>query len=213
MSQQFSLYGDLSVQENIDFYGRIYGLYRTQLASRRWAVLELTGRGVTLLVTTHHMDEAERCSDVGYIYQSRLLVQGKPEQLKQLPAVNPANAQRYEVRLPTSAPFLTCLRNSPHIHDATLFGETIHMLLDTDQTPQTVLQQQGVSAKAEEIREIPPDLEDVFVMLTKQANSDQPSEAVAETPTSVHPPASSRTCQSLPPLAGLPKSGDFGYGS
>lgn len=253
MSQQFSLYGDLSVQENIDFYGRIYGLNRSQLAVRRQAVLDLTGmtdrlpqlaatlsggwkqrlalacalihepdvlfldeptagidpvarrqlwdllfdltgRGVTLLVTTHYMDEAERCTDVGYIYQSQLLVQGKPEQLKNLPAVNPPNTQRYEVRLPSPAQFLTPLRKSPHVRDATLFGETIHMLLDKTETPQTVLQQQGVAADAEEIREIPPDLEDVFVMLTKQAD---------------HPPASSRTRQSLEGFPDLPPPGDL----
>lgn len=227
MSQQFSLYGDLSVQENIDFYGRIYGLDHQRLVERRQAVLhltglsdrlpqlaatlsggwkqrlalacslihepdvlfldeptagidpvarrhlwdllfELSGRGVTLFVTTHYMDEAERCSEVGYIYQSELLVLGKPEQLKQLPEVNPADSRRYEIRVPAPAQHLAALRQLPEVRDATLFGETIHLLLDQSRVPEDVLRQLGMDASAA-TREVPPSLEDVFVTLTRNA--------------------------------------------
>ncbi|MDV6032947.1 MAG: ABC transporter ATP-binding protein/permease [Phycisphaera sp. RhM] len=227
MSQQFSLYGDLSVQENIDFYGRIYGLDHQRLVERRQAVLhltglsdrlpqlaatlsggwkqrlalacslihepdvlfldeptagidpvarrhlwdllfELSGRGVTLFVTTHYMDEAERCSEVGYIYQSELLVLGKPEQLKQLPEVNPADSRRYEIRVPAPAQHLAGLRQLPEVRDATLFGETIHLLLDQSRVPEDVLRQLGMDASAA-TREVPPSLEDVFVTLTRDA--------------------------------------------
>ncbi|MCS7466178.1 ABC transporter permease [Stieleria sp. ICT_E10.1] len=227
MSQQFSLYGDLSVQENIDFYGRIYGLDRQRLTERRQAVLgltglsdrlpqlaatlsggwkqrlalacslihepdvlfldeptagidpvarrhlwdllfELSGRGVTLFVTTHYMDEAERCSEVGYIYQSELLVLGKPEQLKQLPEVNPVDSRRYEIRVPAPAQHLAALRQLPEVRDATLFGETIHLLLDQSRLPEDVLRQLGMDTSAE-TREVPPSLEDVFVTLTRNA--------------------------------------------
>lgn len=230
MSQQFSLYGDLSVQENIDFYGRIYGLDRERLIERREAVLTLTGlhdrleqltetlsggwkqrlalacslihepdvlfldeptagidpvarrhlwdllfelssQGVTLFVTTHYMDEAERCSEVGYIFQSRLLVLGKPEQLKRLPEVNPPGTRRYEIRLPDPTHYLVPLREISEVRDATLFGETIHLLLDQSRTPEEVLNQLGASY-IEEVREISPSLEDVFVTLTSNAQSE-----------------------------------------
>ncbi len=227
MSQQFSLYGDLSVRENIDFYGRIYGLDRNRLIERREAVLELTGlsdrlpqlaetlsggwkqrlalacslihepdvlfldeptagidpvarrhlwdllfelsgRCVTLFVTTHYMDEAERCSEVGYIYDSRLLVLGKPEELKRLPEVTPKGTRRFEIRIPSPAQHLASLRQIPDVRDATLFGETIHLLLQQPRSPDDVLLQLGIPT-SQETHEVPPSLEDVFVTLTSNA--------------------------------------------
>lgn len=231
MSQQFSLYGDLSVRENIDFYGRIYGLGPERLKHRRQAVLDLTGmgdrleqlastlsggwkqrlalacslihepevlfldeptagidpvarrhlwdllfdlsgRGTTLFVTTHYMDEAERCTEVGYIFQSRLLVVGKPHQLKELPEVNPAGARRFEIRLASPARHLVALRGVTGVQDATLLGESIHLLLDNGLTPQEVLNQLQLGT-AEDIREISASLEDVFVTLTKHAEQEE----------------------------------------
>src|SRR6185295_4501137 len=98
-----------------------------------WDLLfELSGRGVTLLVTTHYMDEAERCTKVGYIYQSRLIVCGKPDELKQLPP----GTRRWELTVPAPTERLSRLRETEGVLDATLFGETIHLLARESLSPE-----------------------------------------------------------------------------
>ncbi len=238
MSQQFSLYADLTVLENLNFYGRIYGLHGQRLIERRkdvvelvgigdrleqlagtlsggwkqrlalacslihepdvlfldeptagidpvarrelWDLLfELSGRGVTLLVTTHYMDEAERCTDVGYLYLSRLLVLGKPESLKQLPQVTPENSKRLELKTTDPVAALTVVRELEGVQDATLFGEKLHLLVDQSLTSERLIGDLHLQPEKYELRPTEPSLEDVFVTLTRIANEQGP-EAVLQ---------------------------------
>ncbi len=226
MSQKFSLYADLTVTENTDFYGRIYGLPRAKLARRRaelfelcgldpfehqlagtlsggwkqrlalacallhepdvlfldeptagidpvarrelWDLLfELSGRGVTLFVTTHYMDEAERCTHVGYIYLSRLIVTGQPAELKQLPAVTPPGTRRVEVVCAGATAALPHLRAVVGVRDATLFGDTIHVLVDEQVPDERLTAALGPGCARAGVRRITPTLEDVFVTLSR----------------------------------------------
>ncbi len=239
MSQHFSLYADLTAGENLEFYGRIYGLNSERLEERKKAVMDLTGinafekqlagtlsggwkqrlalacslihepdllfldeptagidpvarrhlwdllfdlsgRGVTLVVTTHYMDEAERCTDVGYLYLSRLLVLGKPDELKSLPQITPNGTKRYEVRVPRATEQLSKLRRQPGVRDATLFGETLHVLIDDHVSAEQLKTYLNLSEHEIELRPITPSLEDVFVTLTANAEKEGADELQEE---------------------------------
>ena len=234
MSQKFSLYDELTAHENLQFYGRLYGLrgaalkerydqlvalthlepylrrraallsggWRQRLAmacslmhhpsvlfldeptagidpvARRelWDLLfEFSSTGMTLFVTTHYMDEAERCSHVGYIYMSKLVVCGEPDDLKQLPAVNPPDARRVDVTCDHVTVGLQALRHLPGVRTATVFGQSMHLLVDKDTTDEYVLGELAkVGIPHADIRPIAPSLEDVFVALTAGHNGGRP---------------------------------------
>lgn len=239
MSQRFSLYSDLSVRENLEFYGRIYGLSPQRLAERLLAVQNLTGigdradqlagtlsggwkqrlalacalihepdvlfldeptagidpvarrslwdllfelsaQGVTLFVTTHYMDEAERCSSVGYIYSSRLIVCGEPDDLKQLPEVTPTGTRRFELEVTSPTSRLAQLRKLDGVVDATLFGQTIHLLAQNEFTEAELLARLDLSAESATLRPIMPSLEDVFVTLTRAAEERAEGESLLQ---------------------------------
>ncbi|MGI8907191.1 MAG: ATP-binding cassette domain-containing protein [Candidatus Sumerlaeaceae bacterium] len=236
-SQKFSLYEDLSVDENIHFFGRVYGLTAERLRQRRADVIDLlelepytsrlAGRlsggwkqrlavacallhepriifldeptagidpvarrdlwdllfrlssaGTTLFVTTHYMDEAERCTDVGYIYLSKLIVLGKPSELKELPEVTPEQTRRLEVEVGESRRALVALRELDGVVDATLFGHSIHLLARKELTEDNIRQfLEAEKLGPKEIRQIEPTLEDVFVMLTRRRAAEGKIEA------------------------------------
>jgi ABC-2 type transport system ATP-binding protein len=221
MSQKFSLYADLSVQENMDFYSGIYGLRAAEARQRqrelveltglapylsRWAgrlsggwkqrlalvcallhrpqlvfldeptagvdpvarrelwdlLFQLAGQGITLLVTTHYMDEAERCGRIAYLHLGKLLAIGTPGELKQLPDVNPAGYRRLEIVAPDIAELLMKLKHRPTVREATIFGQSVHALVqDGDELA-------DVAGPGISIRSAPANLEDVFVTIAKK---------------------------------------------
>ena len=225
MSQSFSLYEDLTVEENLEFYGRAYGLdrarrrkrigelvafsslerFRTQLAgtlsggwkqrlalaaallheprvlfldeptagidpvARRdlWDLLfRLSESGVALFVTTHYMDEAERCARVGYIDDGELIAVGSREELKRLPGVTPPGTRRFSARAEDAVALLATARDEPYVRDATIFGDSVHLVVDASVDAARIAADLGVPPEG--IEPIEPSLEDVFVALTRE---------------------------------------------
>jgi len=228
MSQKFSLYDDLSVMENMRFYGKAYGLsgpalnrkidetieanklgkyvdrqagrlsggWKQRLAlgcalmheptvlfldeptagidpvARRqlWDLLfELSGRGITFFVTTHYMDEAERCSHLAYIYYGEMIADGTPDALRALPEVNPSGTRRFEISAPAITSALRKAREMTLFRGATVFGRSIHALVEDSVSAEELdhaLRGRGV--QVEDIRPLIPTLEDAFVELSQR---------------------------------------------
>jgi ABC-type multidrug transport system ATPase subunit len=229
MNQKFSLYGDLTVRENLTFFGRCFGIrggaLKTRVgelldllglkpyADRRagmlsggwkqrlslgaalihrppvlfldeptagidpvarrdlWNLLfELSAQGITIFVTTHYMDEAERCSDIAYIYLSKLLVKGTPSSLKKLGQVTGPGERWTELYCSSPAHALPPVRSLPGVTEATIFGETLHLKVN-NHFDQASLNGAlgGIGQPDFTLRDVSPSLEDVFVSLTRQA--------------------------------------------
>ena len=133
-----------------------------------WDLLfEFSGQGMTLFVTTHYMDEAERCSQIGYIHLSKLIVCGLPDDLKLMPEVNPSGMKRLDITCDHVTVGLQALRHLPGVKSATVFGQSMHLLVSEtvmEETLQERLAEAGIPNA--DIRPIAPSLEDVFVALT-----------------------------------------------
>jgi len=226
MSQKFSLYDELTVDENLIFAGKLYGLHGRQLNQRRDEMVAIThlepytnqragllsggwrqrlamacslmhkptvlfldeptagidpvarrelwdllfgfaAEGMTLFVTTHYMDEAERCDHVGYIYMSKLIVCGQPDELKQMPEVNPPGTRRLDVTCDHVTSALRAMHEMRGVRSATVFGQSMHLLVDENVRRAEIDEKlRSVGIGHADIHEIGPSLEDVFVTLS-----------------------------------------------
>jgi len=233
MSQQFSLYDELTVNENLIFAGKLYGLRGHSLHQRRdemiavthlepylnrrasrlsggwrqrlamacslmhkptvlfldeptagidpvarrelWDLLfEFAGQGMTLFVTTHYMDEAERCDHVAYIYLSKLIVCGEPDELKKMSEVNPPGTRRLDVTCDHLTTALQAMNELPGVCSATVFGQSMHLLVDKNVERATIEEKlRSVGVHHADIHEIGPSLEDVFVELSAKHAAEQ----------------------------------------
>lgn len=130
-------------------------------------IFQLSGEGVTFFVTTHYMDEAERCTQVGYIYLSNLIVCGIPDQLKSMPEITPEGYRRFEVVCDNATRVLNSLHRFSYIREATIFGQALHLLLAQDiNRDRLYADLTSNGAQVVEIKPVRPTLEDVFVRLT-----------------------------------------------
>jgi ABC-2 type transport system ATP-binding protein len=220
MSQKFSLYLDLTVEENLRFFGMIYGLEKRALRERIDALAERlrfqkirndltdglstglrqrvalaasllhepellfldepTGgvdprgrrlfwdliyelaadRGMTVLVTTHYMDEAEQCDRLAFILDGALIAAGSPTELKE-----DLRGRILEAR-PRHDPFAVVeeLRRDTALEDVYLYGLTVRAVAREGEAARArvLLEQWDPAQEAE------PSLEDVFVSLARQ---------------------------------------------
>jgi ABC-2 type transport system ATP-binding protein len=131
-----------------------------------WDLLfRLSARGVTLFVTTHYMDEAERCARVGYLYLSHILAIGSPGELKHWPGVTPEGTKRWEIISATGPELLNHLWGRPGVREATMYGQSIHALVDED------LRVEDFDLDGATVRPAVASLEDVFVALARGAEA------------------------------------------
>jgi len=224
MSQRFSLYNDLTVEQNIRFFGGVYGLdehrlrermgwvlkmadlegreasltrtlsggWKQRLAlgcailhqprivfldeptggvdpiSRRnfWELInQLSDEGITVLVTTHFLDEAEYCNDIILINAGSLIASGSPMELKTTHITMPLLEVSLEHGEIVDA--LETVRTQPWAIETTVFGTRLHVMVEAEEDGRKQIRRllESGGNRIGSIDRITPSLEDVFLYL------------------------------------------------
>jgi ABC-2 type transport system ATP-binding protein len=229
MSQRFSLYNDLTVEENIDFFGGVYGLDGKELFERKKWVLGISGLegkekiltaslaggikqrlalgtavihrpkiifldeptsgvdpisrrsfwdlindlsndGITVLVTTHYLEEAEFCGNIILINAGKLIAEGNAKKLKN----EYLKSDIYEIECSHLIEAYDLLSKAYFIDEASVFGNHIHIFVNdkftgSDQVKNYLLSESQI--ELERMDKIQPSLEDVFIHLLEKTVS------------------------------------------
>jgi ABC-2 type transport system ATP-binding protein len=228
MSQRFSLYEALTVDQNIAFFGGIYGLRGERFAARRQFVLEMAGLqgrentltrelpggwrqrlalgcailhepkivfldeptggvdplsrrrfwdligtlsrdGVTVLVTTHYLDEAEHCHRIAIIQAGKLAALGTATELKQVFSARPI----VEINASQPVQAMAILDKNANVEKTSLFGTAVHAVLRNSSTDPAVLaaalRAEGIEVTS--IGAVSPSLEDVFLDVVERVGA------------------------------------------
>lgn len=226
MSQKFSLYEPLTIDQNIEFFSGLYGLDRRQQRERRSFVLKMAGlegreqtltrdlpggwrqrlalgcailhqppvlfldeptggvdpisrrdfwtlieemasSGVTVLVTTHYLDEAEHCHRLAIMHAGRLVAIGSITELRQVFADRPI----VEIQSSDPVVLMSALAEHPDVEKTSIFGTAVHAVLNRETDVERFIKGLGDDLTASPVE---ASLEDVFLDVVEQAQSPEP---------------------------------------
>jgi len=225
MSQRFSLYQDLTVSENLEFYGRTYGVRGERLRQRKRFAIEMAGlegqegeltrnlaggwkqrlalgaailhepemlfldeptagvdpisrrqfwdllydladEGTTIFLTTHYMDEAERCQDLAFIQQGRIITRGAPADIK----LQEMRGEVLEIDCDQADLAIGVLQQMGVFDEVALYGAQIHVVAEEVKQYRArireILAEAGIAVRAMDV--IVPSLEDVFISKVRE---------------------------------------------
>ncbi len=226
MSQKFSLYEDLTVDENLDFYAGVYCVAKDKIKKKKNEILEmadlvgkenmitsklsggwkqrlalgcsiihepdillldeptggvdpiarrqfwdiiydLSKKGVTILVTTHYMDEAEHCNSIGFLYYGNILSLDTPNAMKE----KIIEGDIVEVKTNDTLKSIELLKTKSGVKDASVYGAGIHVMTEPniklDELKEYLIQN---CVEVYSLKKVRPTLEDVFVFLVEKEN-------------------------------------------